>query len=532
MPKGQKHYKITVLLLKEDIGEPEDALKDPDKLVKHDLAGDAPYEGAFFLAKSVTRTPTWQAFVQPALSKKLQNVFNAGASGVLILKAKKRLFAVTFGYGRNLLKPDCFVQGFGLRTALNRVDPSRLRSMDLKTYQELVLSTRRQVSRGSELGTFGLDVARDLLRAVVGEPTDGAFAKRLAGADALTLTVPITAKGLGKKCETLLEAYQDNKYKTHFDWIDHLEEVRDAAVVSTLDGKLLDALKNGNTDNLCLVPAEPIDWEDVDVFKITDTGRHTEFADLDIDDYLAALGDDKQNDLTVDKLKHHRVRVRYSGGDHLVDKWTVYGCLVWETEEQNQLYAFVDGRWFRIDKTFATRVRKYVKEIPAPQNPLPDAQDGEHEEDYNKRVAGMRKDLALLDQKFVKPTDATTQIEMCDLFSTSRQFFHVKRKTRSATLSHLFSQGSVAAQVFLQDEKVRTDLAAILTKDKKNAFVPLVPNDRPTASQYEVAYAIIAKPRKGRPAALPFFSQLNLMQQAKFLRGLGFNVTLQRVSES
>jgi uncharacterized protein (TIGR04141 family) len=176
-------------------------------------------------------------------------------------------------------------------------------------------------------------------------------------------------------------------------------------------------------------------------------------------------------------------------------------------------------------------VRKYVKEIPAPQNPLPDAQNGEHEEDYNTRVAGMRKDLALLDQKFVKPTDATTQIEMCDLFSTGRQFFHVKRKTRSATLSHLFSQGSVAAQVFLQDEKARVELAAILTNDKRHAFVPLVPNDPPTASQYEVAYAIIAKPKKGRPTALPFFSQLNLMQQAKFLRGLGFNVTLQRVNE-
>lgn len=531
MPKPSKHYKLTVLLLKDDIGEPEDALKEPDKLVKYDLADDAPYDGAFFVAKTVARAPTWEAFVQPALSKKLQNMFNAGASGVLILEAKKRFFAVTFGYGRNLLKPDCFVQGFGLRTALNRIDPARLRSMDLKTYQELVLSTRRQVSRGSELGTFGLDVARDLLRAVVGEPADGTFAKRLAGADALTLTVPITAKGLGKKCGTLLDAYQDDKYKTHFDWIDHLEEVRDAATVATLDGQLLEALIGGHTENVCLAPPEPIEWEEVDAFKIAGAGRHTEFTDLDVDDYLAAL-DDKQDDLTVDKLKHYHVRVRYSGGDHFIDKWTVYSCLVWETEQQNQLYALVDGRWFRIDKSFATRVRKYVKEIPAPKNPLPDAQAGEHEEAYNVRVAAARNDLALLDQELVKPTDATTEIEVCDLLSTSRQFFHVKRKTRSATLSHLFSQGAVAAQAFLQDEKTRTDLAAILAKNKKNAFVPLVPKDRPTPSHYEIAYAVISKPKKGKPTPLPFFSQLNLMQHSKLLRGLGFTVTLQRVNEA
>ncbi|MFY0578048.1 DUF6119 family protein [Cystobacter fuscus] len=49
-------------------------------------------------------------------------------------------------------------------------------------------------------------------------------------------------------------------------------------------------------------------------------------------------------------------------------------------------------------------------------------------------------------------------MEACDLFSASGQFIHVKRKLRSSSLSHLFSQGTVAAETFLGDEKFRKDV--------------------------------------------------------------------------
>lgn len=439
---------------------------------------------------------------------------------------------LTLGYGRNLLKPDCFELGFGLRAALNRVDPKRIRSLDLKNYEDLVVSTRRQTSRNSDLGTYGLDVARDLLRAVTGEPSDPKFAKRVTGADACTLNVPITAGGLGKKCEQLFEAWQDNQYKTHFDWIDHLNEVRDAAQIDRLNAKLIDALKSRDTEMLHLAPADPVDWQAVDGFRIAGTGN-TEYDDLDIDQYLTNLGD-KLDDLTIEKLRSYHVMVRWAGSEQFQNKWALFSCLVWETIFNNHLYSLVDGKWFEIESSFAKRVRKFVKALPSPSKPLPSASVGEDEANYNERVANGNPNLVCLDKDLMKPTDAASQIECCDLFSKQREFIHVKKKTRSATLSHLFSQGTVAAREFLQDGPFREQIVDKLkTKDGKSGFVSLIPaaNKRPIAGDYEVAYAVIAKPNPKWPASLPFFSQLNLMQHAKLLQGLGFRVTLQLIEE-
>jgi uncharacterized protein (TIGR04141 family) len=530
--KKEKTQKLTFLLMRNGVASAKDALRTPSALQKIALKSGTGPSGEFWYAKPATKTPGWLSFVTPVLAKAPPALKGATLSAVLFVKAKGRLFAVTFGYGRNLLKPDSFELGFGLRSALNRLDHRRIRSLDLKNYEDLVLATKKQTSRNSELGTFGLDVARDLVSAVTGEPSDSSFAKRITGADACTLNAAITAGGLGKKCEQLFDAWGDTSYKTHFEWIDHLNEVRDAALVAKLNEALLKALKSKKTDLLHLAPAEPIDWQEVDGFRMSGT-RTNEYDELDLDQYLANLGD-KAKELTIDKLKSYRVQVRWTGNDSFQSKWTIYSCLVWETTLNKSLYALVDGRWFEVEKSFAKRVRKFVKALPLPATPLPDAVAGEKEETYNERIAAKNGNLVCLDQNLVKPTDAATSIEFCDILSKQKQMVHVKKKTRSATLSHLFAQGTVAAREFLQDGPFRDQIRQKLkAKTGKTGFVSLVPasNSRPIASEYEVAYAIIAKPNSNWPASLPFFSQLNLMQHAKLLHGLGYRVTLQLVPE-
>jgi Family of unknown function (DUF6119) len=41
-----------------------------------------------------------------------------------------------------------------------------------------------------------------------------------------------------------------------------------------------------------------------------------------------------------------------------------------------------------------------------------------------------------------------SSIEICDLLSSEKAFVHVKAKTKSSTLSHLFAQGLNSAQAF------------------------------------------------------------------------------------
>jgi uncharacterized protein (TIGR04141 family) len=163
---------------------------------------------------------------------------------------------------------------------------------------------------------------------------------------------------------------------------------------------------------------------------------------------------------------------------------------------------------------------------------LPNAQSGEKEGDYNRRVASSNADLFLFDQRLVKPEGSATQIEFCDLLSKSKQLIHVKRKTRSATLSHLFAQGVVAAPLFVQDAQLRKQVKDIIREHAPSGgFLQHIPDARPRSADYEVVYAIVAKPSANWPLSLPFFSQVNLMHSCRLLDSLGFRFALQLVKE-
>ncbi|AEH45433.1 hypothetical protein Thein_1573 [Thermodesulfatator indicus DSM 15286] len=529
----KKTQKLTVLLLKDNISSFQDALRNPDALKRIPLRSELPFEGEFWYSTSLSRPPKWIEFIQPSLDLDLNEISVSNASGVLFIKTEKRIFAFTFGYGRNLLKPDCYELNFGLKVVLNRIHPNRLRSLDLRTYEDMMLATRKQTSRGADLGVFGLDVSRDLLRAVTGEPEDEAFAKRLTGADALTFTAQITIDQLGEKCKQILEAYYDNRYKQYFGWVDYLNEVRDPSLIKFLNSKLEEAIKNKNIEKLHLAPPEVVDWQSIDKFRITGT-RQQEYDDLDIEEYLNVLGD-KTNNLTVEKLKSYRVSVRWINNEQFQDKWSLFNCIVWEIIHEGRLYVLIEGKWFEIDSSFAERVKSFVQSIPPPVYNLPTARTGERESEYNLRVAQEDDSFICLDKILVKPTDAVSSIEFCDLLSDKKQIIHVKKKTRSATLSHLFAQGTVSARVFLQDSSVREKIREkIATMDNGERFLELIPDasQRPNPSSYEVTYVIISKKiGSDVTSLLPFFSQLNLMQNARFLQGMGYKVALQLVAE-
>ena len=125
----------------------------------------------------------------------------------------------------------------------------------------------------------------------------------------------------------------------------------------------------------------------------------------------------------------------------------------------------------------------------------------------------------LLDQKLVQSV-GRGRVEVCDLYSRDRQFVHVKRYSGSSVLSHLFSQGVVSAQLFLSDRSFRQELNERLPDALRLAN----PAAAITPSEFEVAFAIVARPK--RDLELPFFSKVNLRNAAQLLQQLGYLVTL------
>lgn len=528
--KGIPVAKLNVLLLKRSVKKFSDALKPDHSLSEVTLEKTIGDGSALYVKEPHNNPPTWQKFLAPIAAEQLK-LANASSSAVLFVQTEKRIFAFCFGHGRSELKGDAAENGFGLKVALNRVHPSKLRSVDARTVENGVTTKRLQTSRDADQTAFGLDVARDLLRQVVGQPDDPDFANKVVGSDTLTFHARITAGGLGAKCSQLLDGYKDKKYKQHFDWVDHLAEVNDPVLKDKLDEKLASALAQGSLEDMHLAATSVMDWENVETFKLGGASR-TVFHDLDVEAYVAALGN-KLGQITPQRLRSYQVKARFAGSDSYFPQGSVYASLVWETRYKGQFYAFVDGNWYSVDKAYADTVAKFVKGIPSSSaTPLPDSQSREKEGAYNERVANADPNLFLLDRQLVTPDGNATQIEFCDLLSKTKQLIHVKRKTRSATLSHLFAQGTVAAQLFVQDAKVRKQVKDIIRAGAPGGgFLQHIPDGRPTASDYEVVYAIIAKPNANWPLSLPFFSQVNLMYSCRVLDGLGYKYALQLIRE-
>lgn len=74
------------------------------------------HKESLFVKSSVPVPPKWVEYVSSHISAgALPKVLGASSAGVLLVPAGKDLLAVTFGYGRFLLKPEALVQDFGLR---------------------------------------------------------------------------------------------------------------------------------------------------------------------------------------------------------------------------------------------------------------------------------------------------------------------------------------------------------------------------------------------------------------------------------
>jgi uncharacterized protein (TIGR04141 family) len=515
--------------------QPDDAIAPNKNPQSQTLDPSSGVEGRFYFSSRPADPPVWVSFVQPILSSPLQSVKTSSASGLLVLKANDRFFALTFGYGRGFINPSKVEHQFGLRVALNRIDPRHIRSLDTKTFEDMVVTKNAQSSKSSELPTFGIDVSRDMLRAVTGEPRDKSLAKRLSGSDALVLNVEIMPADLPKLCEELLEAFSEDAYKTDFEWIDHLALVTDAESVSKLNTLLEKQLVAGDTSNTHMAMPEAIDWEDVDAFRIGGT-RKEEYEDLDLDDYLGRLGAEK-SDITIERLRSRHVSVRFSRSNDFDSRWNVYQCLVTEQRLGSQLHVLIEGRWFVVSDSLVAKVDQFAAALPASATTLIESTPGEIEAKYNARLADSApSDLLLLDARIKRPGGAASGIELCDVLSPRGEFIHVKRKSRSATLSHLFAQGAVSATTFVADGTFRDELRKVVENEteepQRSVWLDMIPGGKAYVdrSRYSVSYAVIANSTRSGTDWLPFFSKLNLMQNGQQLLNLGFRVSVSRVA--
>lgn len=526
-----RKQRLTWFLIKrgKDFADVDQIIEPPDmgELHKYKVSALDSKKESLFVKSSVPVPPRWVKYVSNHVtSGTLPKVLGASSAGVLLIRAGKDLLAVTFGYGRFLLKPEALVQDFGLKVVLNSVDPKQIKSVDARTFDELTVHTRRGLSRDASFSAFELDVTRDLLRGITGKAVDDKG--MLTGAVALTLNTKAELPMLPAMARELATSYRTKRYKKHFDFIDHMQAERDPRLVAKLDTKLLDALRGRELTEMHLAIPEAVDWQQIEGVRFSvKKKQQTPTPDPRISVYRG-LWDSE--DLTIKRLQTDKVEAISSVDDtQLHGHWRVYDCLVFETEHAGHLYVLSGGDWYRISKTYRDRVEAAVDKIPKLRIGLPKANMDESEAEYNSRAAEAIGAVSL-DGKTIG-VGGVDRVELCDILNKDGLFIHVKKRGRSSTLSHLFAQGVTSTDLLLNDDEFRKD-AIKLVSSTDGDFVSAVPDALGARDAIKVAYVVLSRSkRKDRPFGLPFFSLVSLRAAARTLGNAGIKVYAQEVKE-
>ncbi|WP_353224636.1 TIGR04141 family sporadically distributed protein [Salinisphaera sp. C84B14] len=504
-----------------------DFLAADSNVERFEISDEHNFEGVLYVKNSEERRPKWAQLADSLVGEQVEQLTNRSSSAVLIIRVDGGVLAFPFGYGRFLLNITCFEQDFGLKSALNTLDHESLRSIDLHTLEDQPIQKKSQTLRGSEASVFGIDIFKDVLRAVTGAPRPGVNYKNIAGGDAIySFGVEMLVNEFPRVAGELVDYYRGDLYKTSFSWVDNIRRIKDGGTISDLDQALVNAIKNNDQDLVITLP-EIIKWDEIRGFSFTRTkGDITPTIESAkyLDNVDAAT-------VSVESIKRDRLYVTDIHQNEF--NYSIYTCLYLEIDQGDTKKIIFGGVWYEIDKSFMSEIESILSQVEVTDIAFPPIEEWieedkykiETEADYNVRASAFLG-CHLLDKKLVKSTKTTSPIELCDLFTAQRQLIHAKhRKGGSAGLSHLFAQGNVSAEVLLGDRTFRKKARTVLRRVNPLA-VDLVPIDGLKSADYEVVFLILGADSNNVKQSLPFFSKVNLARTFENLSQRGFTVRI------
>lgn len=512
-----KSNKLNIYLIKSEFTSYNTIVKPSSKKIPIKGVGE------FFLEESKPRQPDWiKNFFRQTLNGSFE-ILTSSAKGVLLVPVEdgrdKRIFALVFGIGRHLLIDGVIEERFGLKVVLNSVKPDSLRSIDKTTLGSEPKQSREQISREGPASQFGIDIEQDLVNAVTGRSNDPELGKTISGRDSLSLSAKYDITNVRKLLLLCLRYYKSKNYKKDFDWIDQIRDVRNPALLEVLNEELIKRLNARQLEKIWMAPPEVIDWVDVKGFRYSKKKRGTLHDDIELPLFLE---DFSGQEITLDKLKSRLIFLISAKKDDISHSWNSYKCLYAELEHKGVFYILNAGKWYEIAKSFSDAVINDFESTETSNLTFPDYNHTD-ENSYNKDLAKTLQGSHCMDCQQVHYGGGHSSVEFCDVLTADKKIIHVKRYSGSAQLSHLFAQGYVSGELFVQDEDFRKELNNKLPATHKLPDTSV----RPKPEEYEVSFAIISKSQG--PLEIPFFSKVSFRSAKRRLGGYGYKVTKAKI---
>ena len=487
-------------------------------------------EGRIYIASTEENTVEWldilNSYTKDSLERDLYK--NKSNKAVLMLKYEKSeekkeyILSLVYGYGRTMLDDRYIVKNFGLRTAINLIEESNIKSLNSLNISRDYIDIQRQALSYVSHSDLQVNTNADILKSISGKAPSSSNFSSMSGADNLRFSAKSDVS-LSELLKDVLNAYKSDSYKEKgLEWIDHIQAVRDSKIIASLDEEVINHIKNDSLDKPVIAPNKIISYLDIEGYFISGmnsshTFKENFYDDIPAEQFWKFISDKINPENIIDKLKSSSLYYWLSDSSQKVS--SIYNCLFIEIEYENEKFFINNGDWFKIESTYYTDIKNKIDRIEKFNDPaIPSCAENWNEGEFNEKFSESAPDrFKLFDKKnFHLPDYGHSRIEPADIITIEKQFIHVKKGGSSANLSHLFAQGVVSAQLY------KNEILFINEINKLSEEGYFKPDD-----EIEVIYGVIDKRfTKKASEILPFFSMVNLSQHYDNLSNMGVRCRL------
>ncbi|PCC68199.1 sporadically distributed protein, TIGR04141 family [Nannocystis exedens] len=476
----------------------------------------------------------WSTFIPEPIRLKNADLLKQALPAVLIvarvhLSDGIRYFALSLGLGHLLVDSERIERGFGKITTLNSIEKVKLanaREIGVNAVQKRLAS-----NSAVDLDRIGIQFDSEVLLGVSGACAEEALASRVGGDDGLQITAKISLDNLGEKCRKLYEKYQKDTFRVRHPRAERIKTVRDEQTIKRLNAELINAINERRIDTkISAACPDQIDYEKFDDYYMSGMGdgEHS-IGELTLENLYEALG---ERQVTLSDLLE-RIRIQGVEDGDASKREPLLAYMRFEHEEDKTSYVLTGRQWYAFSKSYVDEVKERLEAIVMPY-------DGPPLKDWPKSYPVKRKELAKPDDRIGWYEDFYNllyenednfmhldrenytmgeggghgQIEVCDFFYHPRKMhFCVKKENKAQTLSHLFAQASVSADMFRREARYRQEFIRRLKYrwPAQSQFF----EDSEYLEEMTFVYCIALEDVSRTPFdSLPVFSKVNLLRNA------------------
>jgi uncharacterized protein (TIGR04141 family) len=477
--------------------------------------------------QSYPQPPRWLRDLQSIVlgdALPMSALSNSHGAALLLIRYRGHRFILAYGTGRFAIERSYTEPRFGLRVVANSVSSSSVISAETRGLVGRGRSQRTVMPSAGPLYDLGIETDEELVRLLEGKPTAD-FANAAAGGESLRLKIRgFSLARLQGKLDQIIELYESSKYKESYEFLDYFTPVRreDKVLRDALDGAVVGRIRQWS-DDLAFAPPEILEPVQVNHYVLRCGGYLSD----ELDELPAdAVYNTLEQWAIEDPLRSVKVDAYDASGNRVVESYNLSHYIVADIPYGDRRYILVAGEWIEVDQDYVIAVQGRIDRLPDVTRELKlatwnlNAQG--NEEAYNTHL-GRKRGWKVLDRKNFPIERPNQKVEICDLLTPDKQLLCVKRMTKSSTLSHLFAQGLVSADLLVNNaEGYQDQVVKYLAELRPGATFG-------SREEWTVVYAIATSNTARLSQSLYFFSKVGLDRTARQLRSLGIHVALARV---